>query len=390
MPRQHHRFGTGALARRQGSLQAGLGLLFRLLALPLLIALALPAAPAQAAPQLWLPTPPGETWKVIQGYGCGSHGGWDRYSLDIVNTDGRTRGAPVRAAADGTIWNWTGKSGTLILDHGGGFYTMYTHMSSAVTTAHDKFVARGTIIGTVGDRAAHGLAHLHFTAFTGRGIAAGGRKSVPLRFAEGYDLPDVGGCNQHGGVTLTASGKREAPGLSFSGGEAGRWYNSELRIDFNGAGRGFSQAWDRDPGGDAPQFNNADSGFVELEWAGEGLHTLYVRAWDEKGNQTVATYGPIGRDTTPPAAPAKIAPVEVGAHSPPRLQWPAPPDGGSGVAGYHVYIGADANGTSEWFTDKPQVESPPLAAGKYLLRIQPIDYAGNAGEWTTIGEVTSK
>jgi len=121
--------------------------LLRLVLALIALILALPSAPAYAAPQLSLPTPPGETWKILQGYGCGSHGSWDRYSLDLVNADGRTRGAPVRAAADGTIWSWTGKSGTLILDHGGGNYTMYTHMASAVTTRKDHFVERGTVIG---------------------------------------------------------------------------------------------------------------------------------------------------------------------------------------------------------------------------------------------------
>jgi murein DD-endopeptidase MepM/ murein hydrolase activator NlpD len=390
MPRQHHEAATGAYAQPPSPPHPSLIALFRLLAISLLLTLALPAKPALAAPQLWLPTPSGETWKIIQGYGCGSHNGWDRYSLDIVNSDGRTFGAPVRAAADGTIWNWTAKSGTLILDHGGGFYTMYTHLSSVVTTAKDKFVAHGTVIGAVGDRAAHGLAHLHFTAFTGRGIAANGRKSVALRFADGYDLPETGGCNQHGGTQLKATGERVTAGISFSGAEQGRWYNGKLRIDFYGAGRGFSQAWDRDPGGDAPQFSNADSGFVELEWVDEGLHTLYIRAWDEKGNQTLATYGPIGRDLTPPSTVAKIAPVTVSAGAPAPIGWGAASDGGAGVAGYHVYVGTDANGTSDWFTDKPQVGAPSLAAGRYLLRVRSIDFAGNAGEWSTIGEVVSQ
>src|SRR6185503_9911685 len=120
-----------------------------LLALLIPLILLFPPAPAHAALQLSLPTPPGERWKVIQGYGCWTHNSWDRYSLDLVHADGRTHGAPVRAAADGTIWSWTGKSGTLILAHGGGFYTMYTHMASAVTTARNHFVARGTVIGTV-------------------------------------------------------------------------------------------------------------------------------------------------------------------------------------------------------------------------------------------------
>ena len=55
-----------------------------------------------------------------------------------------------------------------------------------------------------------------------------------------------------------------------------------------------------------------------------------------------------------------------------------------------MYVGQDANGTSEWFTPAPRVETPALAAGRYLLRVQPLDYAGNAGAWTTIGEVVSR
>ncbi|MFL5803894.1 MAG: peptidoglycan DD-metalloendopeptidase family protein [Roseiflexaceae bacterium] len=393
MPRQH------AIACARTTLSSlyriSLAPLFRLLTLPLLLALA-PPAPAHAAPRLWLPTPPGETWKVIQGYGCGTHNGWDRYSLDLANSDGRTYGAPVRAAADGRIWAWTSKSGTLILEHGGGFYTMYTHMASVVTTARDLFVARGTVIGAVGDRGAHGTPHLHFTAFTGQGVAASGRKSVPLSFAEGYDLPELGGCNQHGGQKLTAGGQADAldrasvSGVIFNGGEPGRWYNGDLRIDFSGPLTGFSQAWDHDPGGDAPQFKQAGAGFVQLTWAGEGLHTLYVRAWGDDGNQALSTYGPVGYDTTPPRPPAPIAPVEAHANASLKIQWGAAGDDGSGVAGYRVYIGAQADGTSDWFTPAPQVESPPLAPGRYLLRVQPLDYAGNAGVWATIGQLVSR
>lgn len=180
---------------------------FRLLTL--LLALA-PAAgePALAAPQIWLPIPPGETWRVIQGYGCGTHDDWDRYSLDLANTSGPSRGAPVRAAADGTIWNWVAGSGTLLIKHSDSFYTMYTHMERAVTTARDTFVTRGSVIGAVGDRGAPGTPHLHFTAFTGEGPGARqNRRSLPLAFADGYDLPELGGCNQHGGAKLTASGQ---------------------------------------------------------------------------------------------------------------------------------------------------------------------------------------
>src|SRR5262249_13327521 len=233
------------------------------------------------------------------------HNGWDRYSLDLVNADGRTRGAPVRAAADGRIWSWTGKSGTLILDHGGGFYTMYSHMDSVVTTERDLFVARGTVIGAVGARAAHGTPHLHFTAFTGDGPAASHRRSVPLAFGEGYDLPEIGGCSQHGGQTLIAGVGAGAivAGVRFSGEiQPNHWYNADKQIGFSipAGAHGFSQAWDSEPSDQAPEFTNTAVGSLQIAQAGEGLHTIQVRFWDAAGQMVVASYGPIGYDVTPP------------------------------------------------------------------------------------------
>lgn len=389
MPRPHAVLRMHATAR---ALARRFAPPLRLVLILLVLILALPSAPTHAASQLWLPTPPGETWKILQGYGCGSHNSWDRYSLDLVNADGRTRGAPVRAATGGTIWSWTAKSGTLILHHGGDFYTMYTHMGSAVTTRINHYVERGSVIGTVGDRGAPGTPHLHFTAFTGHGIAASGRQSVPLSFAEGYDLPEVGGCSQHGGSALTAAGERAPAVVSFQvDAEPGHWYNTDIQIAFDiGAAGGFSQVWNHEPDGGAPMFADTTAGYVQLAWAGEGLHTLYIRAWGADGRQTLATYGPIGYDLTPPRGPAPIAPIEAAVGAPALLRWDAAGDDGSGVAGYRVYVGGDEAGTSDWFIQEPQVELPALAPGSYLLRVQPLDYAGNAGEWATIGQVIVK
>lgn len=352
-----------------------------------------PAAPAHAAPELWLPTPLGERWQIIQGYGCGTHNAWDHYSLDLVNADGPTYGAPVRAAAAGRVFYWG--NGTLILDHGGGFYTMYTHLASATVTRRGHVVSQGEQIGIVGDIGTPGLPHLHFTAFTGHGRSAGGRQSVPLSFAEGYDLPEAGGCNQHGG-TIVVAGQHplaNAPGLAFAADiEPNRWYSGDLRIEFGGqaAAAGFSQAWNADPGGDAPQFSGARTGYMQLSWAGEGLHTLFVRAWDAHGQQTLATLGPIGYDTTPPLVELPPEPLNLSAAAgvPALLSWPPASDNGSGVSGYRVYVGADPAGSSEWFVEVPQVSTQPLEAGRYLVRIQPIDYAGNIGEWVTIATLT--
>jgi len=157
---------------------------------------------------LSLPTPPGEPWRVIQGYGCGTHDDWDFYSLDLVNLDGDTLGAPVRAAANGTVFAWVEPSGTLILDHGENLYTMYTHMEPAGLTERGTLVQRSALVGYVGERGTVGNPHLHFMAFTASTLPLSDtRRSLPLRFSEGYNLPDIGGCNQHSGAVLIAQGE---------------------------------------------------------------------------------------------------------------------------------------------------------------------------------------
>ncbi|HWQ16066.1 MAG TPA: M23 family metallopeptidase, partial [Roseiflexaceae bacterium] len=313
-------------------------------------------------------------------------------SLDLVSAEGRTAGATVRAAATGTVFIWVRRSGTLILDHGGGFYTMYTHMASAAVTEEGRMVSRGEAIGTVGDRGAPGTPHLHFTAFTAEGAYARSRRSVPLAFAEGYDLPEVGGCSQHGGATLVAGSSPvlRSEGIAFqSPAEPGHWYNSDLRVEFGGAGiaGGFSSAWDGDPAGGAPAVAGQPLGAAQLASAGEGLHTLYVRGWDAAGNQVVSSFGPLGFDVTPPGAPPRLDEDElvIPAGRPAQLSWRPAQDSASGVAGYRVYLGQDPQGISEWFVPVPEVQAPPLAPGSYLLRLQPLDYAGNAGEWVTVG-----
>jgi murein DD-endopeptidase MepM/ murein hydrolase activator NlpD len=300
MPRPH-RPPTAPALRLLPALAAKLVLLLAVLFAALPSTSPAFAAPDEARPQLWLPTPPGETWTVLQGYACGSHNSWDRYSLDLVAAEGRTYDAPVRAAADGTVFVWVRKSGTLILDHGGGFYTMYTHMASATVTAEGRRVARGEVIGTVGDRGSPGTPHLHFTAFTAEGSSARNRRSVPLTFAEGYTLPEIGGCSQHGGTKLVAGGAVPQPA-----------------------------------------------------------------------------------DTTPPSLAPLSEPLRASAATAAPLAWPAAADEGSGVAGYRIYLGPDPLGTSDWFVPAPEAATPPLEPGNYLLRVQPLDKAGNAGAWVTM------
>ncbi|NTU82240.1 MAG: peptidoglycan DD-metalloendopeptidase family protein [Chloroflexales bacterium] len=352
------------------------------------IAAALTPTPTQAATSLILPTPPGERWRIIQGYGCGTHNAWDRYSLDLAQVDGPTYNAPVRAAAGGEIWHWEGGSGTLILHHGDRFFTMYTHMARAVTTARGHYIEAGQTLGFVGDRGAPGVPHLHFTAFTASGNGWSGKQSVPLRFAEGYDLPDIGGCNQHGGTILSAAAVR-APEIHFrSEAQPEHWYNSDQRVEFTSewSGGGLSQAWDGEPATEAPMFARAIDGYAQISDAGEGMHTLGVRVWGPDGKQSVATFGPVGFDKTPPSAPAPTAEMKV----PPGAvvaTWAPATDTLAGVDGYRVYIGTDPEGKADWFTAEPSIKTEPLAPGRYLVRVQTLDRAGNTSPWTTIGSI---
>jgi murein DD-endopeptidase MepM/ murein hydrolase activator NlpD len=86
------------------------------------------------------------------------------------------RGAPVRAAAAGTVIfaGWYGGYGKLvILDHGEGASTLYGHLS-AILVAPGARVARDQVIGRVGSTGYATGPHLHFE------VRQGGRPIDPL------------------------------------------------------------------------------------------------------------------------------------------------------------------------------------------------------------------
>lgn len=346
-------------------------------------------------PQLWLPTPIGQRWQVLQGFQCGSHVGSQARSLDLVNLDGPTSGTPVRAAADGTTFVWEGSTGTLIVSHGNGYYTMYTHLRQVITTRRGLEVHRGDVIGQAGS-VGTGVPHLHFTYFYAPDSGAYNRTSLELEFADGFSFRDASGCNQHRGAVVVARAEPDTtpPEVHFSSpAEPEQWYCEDVRIDFRVQDdvrvAGFSQAFDRDPGGEAPEFE-ATEGYVQLAWEGEGPRTLYVRAWDHNGLQTLATFGPVGYDATAPELPAP-QPVPTRAYTtgmPLKLAWTPANDGeGSGIAGYKLYLGKDPKGTSDWFSEEAQVEAGALAPGRYVLRAQALDRACHTSEWVTLQNI---
>lgn len=354
--------------------------------------------PAQAAPQLHLPTPVGETWSILQGFYCGTHVGTQSRSLDLVNLSGVTRGAPVRAAATGTTFVWQGSTGTLILSHGGGYYTMYTHMQNPITTRSGLRVRQGQVIGQVGS-AGTTVPHLHFLFFYAPDRGAYQRTPLELDFADGYSFHDTAGCSQHIGETVVARENPDEtpPTIAFETDvQPDTWYCEDKRIAFHVDDdqwvRGFSQSFDQAPPDNTPTFE-AEDGYMQLSWAGEGIHTFYVQAWDASGHQTLVPFGPIGYDTTAPtfqipdSLPRQTYQLDA-ANQSVSLSWPSASDGdGSGIAGYHVYLGTDPNGTSDQVSDDATTVVNGVTPGCYLLRVQAFDRACGTSEWTTLQEV---
>lgn len=96
-----------------------------------------------------------------------------------IDIDGDT-GDPIEAASGGTVlWAGprTGFGNTVIISHGGGFTTLYAHMSSIATTSGAE-VAAGDVIGAVGQTGWATGPHLHFEVRV-EGVAVDPRPFLP-------------------------------------------------------------------------------------------------------------------------------------------------------------------------------------------------------------------
>jgi murein DD-endopeptidase MepM/ murein hydrolase activator NlpD len=93
--------------------------------------------------------------EITQGYSE------EHQALDL----GAPYGSPVYAAKAGTVthsgWARTGYGYTVILDHGGGVQSLYSHMKGTWVTVGQK-VERGQLIGEVGSTGHSSGPHVHF------------------------------------------------------------------------------------------------------------------------------------------------------------------------------------------------------------------------------------
>jgi len=80
------------------------------------------------------------------------------------------QGTPVRAVLDGVVTTITyirGFGNTIIIDHGSGFYTVYTHIDN-VNVFEKEYITKDTIIAEVSDSGTLGEALLHFEIWSNR------------------------------------------------------------------------------------------------------------------------------------------------------------------------------------------------------------------------------
>ncbi|WP_165960136.1 MULTISPECIES: M23 family metallopeptidase, partial [Nonomuraea] len=118
------------------------------------------ASHAMAAPDLQLPFPCGQKWRLDT---------WAHApAVDMVKepdqhgTDGATLVAPAAGTVNQSYKH--GNAGNMIqINHGGGYFTTYIHLQSRAVSVGDR-VQRGAMIGKVGKtgETSNGHPHLHF------------------------------------------------------------------------------------------------------------------------------------------------------------------------------------------------------------------------------------
>jgi murein DD-endopeptidase MepM/ murein hydrolase activator NlpD len=129
--------------------------------------------------------PIGTRWCYISskfGYRDPSISGWGFHGgIDLAGGNGALHGAPVYATRAGrVITAVTSDSGYgiyVLIDHGDGYSSLYAHMSVRYVSTGDT-VAKGQMIGRVGDTGNSRKAHLHFE------VRYYGEKKDPLNYVK--------------------------------------------------------------------------------------------------------------------------------------------------------------------------------------------------------------
>lgn len=110
-------------------------------------------------------------WPTIQGYTISSRFGW-RWGRqhDGIDISGTGHGSPIYASNNGTVYEvgygHSSMGNYVEINHNNGYYTVYMHMSS-IKVKQGQIVARGQVIGGMGNTGRSTGTHLHFSIWTG-------------------------------------------------------------------------------------------------------------------------------------------------------------------------------------------------------------------------------
>ncbi|MHC1730436.1 MAG: Ig-like domain repeat protein [Bacteroidales bacterium] len=141
-------------------------------------------------------------------------------------------------------------------------------------------------------------------------------------------------------------------------------------------------------------YSSTSTAYSPSQLTNTGIYYLRVQAEDNLGNRSDwKTLFEYWLDATPPINPVQYLEVTNNVQSDtwnrltsnPSFDWSADlgSDGESGVSYYKVYFGTPPGGTSNFISDEPYYSGVVSSSGKYYLRVQTFDKAGNSSDWAT-------
>lgn len=196
------------------------------------------------------------------------------------------------------------------------------------------------------------------------------------------------------------AGDSEGPSISPSGPPVNHWYKTDQMVSWTMTDRsankhrpngpaGASLGWDADPGDPSHESTpGSGSSYYGLQAYGasgsqgglanqpNGWHTAYVRGWDNAGNSSLTTYGPLGFDNIPPVTVITLTgnQQQNGNYNGPVLISLSATDNASGVASTSYVIDSGSF----------QPYSGPVYAwlpGNHQVTAYSVDVAGNTEQY---------